>query len=459
MIDKGLTGAPAQRRSPPREHGRNKSPADHFELKADIPKLPIARLDFILYSGFKGKLGESGELIWAAQPKTIEKLPQIFWGDGSGWAEANVWALDRAAVGEALNDTVKRNLKHLLTYARFLERAEEDWRHFPVRKEDQPIRMFRKFLIDERDAGSIKPSTATNCMAAVIQFYRFVHLKGLLDSSKPLWVDRQVVVRLHDSAGFKRTISRLSSELSIPNKSAIGQILEDGLLPISADHMAKLLRHTANNESVDFHYMLSIGFFTGARIGSIVTFPTASLHSAREDPLTPGLYRIAAGPGTGIATKFSVSGDILMPAALLEDLKAYAKSTHRLLREAKADKRHKHLLFLTRTGKPYSVATVNTANFQCRHRATASGLHFLQDFTFHQSRATFGTWFMQLMLDSGSKTNAIRVVRDAMLHRDEKTTLGYITFLENSQSKIHAANEFNAAFTGMRERDWSKLNA
>lgn len=459
MIDKGPNGALVQGRSTSQKHGRNKVPADHFEPKADIPKLPTARLDFIQYSGFKSSLGESGEFVWAGPLKTIEKLPQIFWRDGSGWSEANVWALERAAAGEALGDTIKRNLKHLLTYARFLERSEQDWRHFPVRKEDQPVRMFRKFLIDERAAGRIKPSTATNCMAAVIQFYRFVLLKGLINRSQPLWVDRQLVVRIHDSTGFKRTISRLSSELSIPNRAAIGQVLEDGLLPISADHMKQFLQYTANNESIDFHYMLSMGFFTGARIGSIVTIPTAALYSAREDPLSPGLYRITAGPGTGIATKFSVSGDILIPAALLEDLKAYAKSTHRLLREAKADKRHKQLLFLTRTGKPYSVATVNTANFQCRQRAAATGLHFLRDFTFHQSRATFGTWFMQLMLDSGSKTNAIRVVRDAMLHRDEKTTLGYITFLENSQSKIHAANEFNAAFTGMRQRDWSKLNA
>ncbi|MNV44096.1 hypothetical protein D3C71_1358400 [compost metagenome] len=121
--------------------------------------------------------------------------------------------------------------------------------------------------------------------------------------------------------------------------------------------------------------------------------------------------------------------------------------------------KYKGLLFLSRSGKPYSVATVNTANFVCRQRAAAAGLHELRHFTFHQSRATFGTWFMKLMLDSGGKTNAIRVVRDAMLHRDERTTLGYIKFLENSASKVHAANEFNAAFTGMRNRDWKNLGA
>lgn len=440
-------------------NGRNEPRDSHFQVLIADPKLAIARLDFIHYSSCNASLGDAGELVWADRQKTIEKLPQIFWASGLGWSEVNVWALDRAAAGSTDMDTVKRNMKHLLTYARFLERSKEDWRHFPVRKEDQPIRKFRKFLIDQREAGEIKPSTATNCMAAVIQFYRFVLLKGFLDKGKPLWVDRIAAIHLHDSAGFKRTISRLSSELSIKNRSAVSHVLEDGLLPISGEHLTQLLRYTANNESVDFHYMLSIGFFTGARIGSIVTFTIESINTAREETLAPGLYRIAVGPGTGISTKFSVFGEILIPSALLEDLKVYARSTRRLLREAKAEKKYKGLLFLSRTGKPYSVATVNTANFECRRRAVAAGLHEFSNFTFHQSRATFGTWFMQLMLDAGGKTNAIRVVRDAMLHRDERTTLGYIKFLENSVSKMHAANEFNAAFTGMRNRDWGNLGA
>lgn len=430
-----------------------------FQVLTKDPKSAVARLDFIRYSSCTASLGDASELVWAGRIQVIEKLPQIFWTSGMGWLEVNVWALDRAAAGSTDMDTVKRNMKHLLTYARFLERSQDNWRHFPVRKEAQPIRKFRKFLIDEREAGKIKPSTATNCMAAVIQFYRFVLSKGLLGGGPPLWVDRIAVIHLHDSAGFKRTISRLSSELSIPNRMAVGHVLEDGLLPISGEHVTQLLRYTANNESVDFHYMLSVGFFTGARIGSIVTFTVDSIFSAREEALAPGLYRIAVGPGTGISTKFSVSGEILIPSALLDDLKAYARSGHRLLREAKADKKSKGLLFLSRTGRPYSVATVNTANFVCRQRAADAGLHELRNFTFHQSRATFGTWLMKLMLDAGGKTNAIRIVRDAMLHRDERTTLGYIKFLENSASKMHAANEFNAAFTGMRNRDWKNLGA
>lgn len=66
---------------------------------------------------------------------------------------------------------------------------------------------------------------------------------------------------------------------------------------------------------------------------------------------------------------------------------------------------------------------------------------------------------MQIMLDAGGKTDAIRVVRDAMLHKNERTTWGYIRFLENTRAKGHYAAQFNEAFTGLRNRNWNKLNA
>jgi len=46
-----------------------------------------------------------------------------------------------------------------------------------------------------------------------------------------------------------------------------------------------------------------------------------------------------------------------------------------------------------------------------------------------------------------------------MLHKHESTTLGYIKFIENTKAKANFAAQFNSAFTGLRERDWSNLNA
>jgi integrase len=420
----------------------------------------MARLEFISFTPHRVEIGASGELLVKESVNaSIPNLPQLFWNDGTAWVEANLWALERLSDGRIDFETVKRTMKHLRTYAEFLETKAFDWRHFPIRKDEQPLRKFRKWLLEGVDESAIAISTASNCMAAVIQFYRYADVNELVGSQVPMWQDRLAVIPLYDSKGFKRTIVRLSSELSISKRQRIGTVLEDGLLPLRADHMAELLRYTAEHAVEELHRMLSVGFFTGTRIGTIVTLTLASLETAREDPHAPGIYRLAVGPGTNISTKFSVRGEIMVPSAVLKDLKRYASSTRRLLREAKANAKDKQSLFLTKSGEPYTVETVNRLVYEMRKKAIAFGLYFMHRFKFHQSRATFGTWLMQLLLDAGSKTDAIRIVRDALLHKDEKTTLGYITFLENSRAKAHFATEFNAAFTGLSNRDWSVVNA
>ncbi|WP_240057142.1 hypothetical protein [Paraburkholderia azotifigens] len=231
----------------------------------------MARLDYIHYDFYEASLSENGELVWTKQTDKapIERLPQIYWENHSGWDEVNAWALDRAASGTVDDETVRRTMKHLCRYADFTETEQLDWRHFPVRREHQVLRKFRKHLIEQRDEGTLASSTASNCMSTVIQFYRFADLHNLIGNSAPMWKDRLAVMPYHDTAGFKRTAVRLSSDLSIPNRNPIGLTLEDGLLPLHADHMNQLVAHTAKHETEELHLMLSTGFFTGGRVGSL----------------------------------------------------------------------------------------------------------------------------------------------------------------------------------------------
>lgn len=420
----------------------------------------MARLEYIRYHEFEGCLAHDATLAWGPTAKLlVEKLPQIFWADGSSWAEANLWALMRAVDHKVLPDTVKRTMKHLRRYAGFLETKKLDWRHFPVKKEEGTLRKFRKQLVDDIAGSLLANGTASNCMSSVIQFYRFADVHNMVGASTPMWVEKQVVVPFLDSKGFKRTMTRQVSELSIPNRKRIGDQLENGLLPLRSEHMSQLLQYTAEHETDELHLMLSTGFFTGSRIGTITTLTVSSLDTAREAPLTPGVFLLPVGPGTGIATKFSVAGNIMVPKAVLEDLRKYATSTRRLLRESKAKGYSKNSLFLTRAGKPYSVASVNRLVHGLRTRAVAAGMQFMSHFKFHQSRATFGTWLMQLVLEATDKVEAIKIVRDAMLHKNELTTMGYIKFLEKTRAKATFAANFNSAFTGLRNRDWNKKDA
>lgn len=275
-----------------------------------------------------------------------------------------------------------------------------------------------------------------------------------------MWKDRLAVIPYFDAAGFKRSMVRLTTDLKIPNRARLGLRLEDGLLPLRAEHMSQLLAYTAANETAELHLMLSFGFFTGARVGTVTTLTVSSLETAREDPFTPGLFLLPVGPGTGIDTKFSVKGSLIVPRGVLDDLKRYASSTPRLLRQAKAHRDHKGCLFLTRRSKPYTPDLVSRLILEMRQRAVGRGLYFLQRFHFHQSRATFGTWLAQLLLDTGLRTSdVIRFIRDAMLHKEERTTLTYIQFIETSRTKEELAAAFNNAFTGLCSRSERQLDA
>lgn len=421
----------------------------------------MVRLDYIHHEFLDASIGEQGELVWKKRRKTpIDRLPQIFWANGRAWAEANVWAETRAASGEVDIQTIEKLMKHLARYAHYLEVQGVDWRHFPVRKSERVLAKFRKHLMDAVDDGVLANSTASNRMNAVIQFYRFADSHNLVQPEAPMWTDRLAVIPFHDAAGFKRTIVRLSTDLRIPNRGREGTQLEDGLLPLIPGHMTQLLAYTAERASEELYRMLSIGFFTGARAGTVTTFTVTCLQTAREDPMTPGVYLVPVGPPTEITTKFSVSGSLRIPKDVLDDLNRYAFSTRRLKREAKARPEDKNRLFLTRNGRPYTVGTLNRLVWEMRTRAVSDGLKFLRRFRFHQSRATFGTWLTKLLLDNKVPvTAAISFVKECMFHLHERTTMGYITFLENTEAKQQAAAAFNKAFTGLQNRNWDRADA
>ena len=199
------------------------------------------------------------------------------------------------------------------------------------------------------------------------------------------------------------------------------------------------------------HAMLTLGFFTGARIGSIRSLRIENLLNAIPDPTfipEPAhpenlLLLVAAGPGTGIDTKFDVPGNLRFLSAIHSFILDYAETNvTRLKRQAKAKKADKSHVFLTKDGKPYSEGSVNTAIFDLRKALVRDGLTQFHDFKFHQSRATCGTELARLHM-ANSDADAIEHVKDWLMHKDARTTWTYIKFLKSTQ----AARKANIAFT------------
>lgn len=421
----------------------------------------MANLEFIKYTPVREFI-EDRNVSWVPDrlARPIDKLPQIFWDSGEPWHEANHWALTKAT-STAGGDikTVTSLMKHLSAYASWLESVKLDWRHFPMRKQDRAIVLFRGELIAQRGRGSLAPSTTRARMAAVIQFYRHAHTHGLVDRQSPMWKDRQVVVRYYDTVGFERTLMRTSSELAIPNRSRPGLRLEDGLTPLKTDDAVKLLEFAKHQRLHELNLILSLGLLTGARIETITTLGVKDVENARPDAETPDTYRIPVGPGTGVNTKFDVSGELMVPKFLINDLRDYAYSMRRLRRQGRANESNRGFLFLTIQGNPYGSGSFNRLMTDLRRRAIAAGLRFMGSFKFHQTRATFGTWLMEVALRVAGTKAAVAFVKDAMLHKDEKTTFLYVRFHEQTPVKVAVANEFSTVFSGVINRDWNQYNA
>lgn len=385
----------------------------------------------------------------ASLRKSVERLPQIFWEDGSGWAEVNLWALHDLAGPRANVDTVYAKMRHLHAYAKYLSSNGLDWRHFPTRIDERSLVKFRGHLISKVDSGDLAISTASVRMSAVIQFYRFAQAKKLVRPESPPWVERQVVLKYVDSVGFTRSMTRASTNLHIACRRRVGESLEGGLLPLSAWATKELIDYLETNESTELSLMILVGLFTGARVGTITTFRKSNLKSARPDPHLGDIHLIRVGPGTGIKTKFDVSGELMIPTTLLRKLELYAESTERLKRESRAAASEKAYLFLTKQARRYSVGTVDRLVEKLRTKAHANGLLFMDGFKFHQTRATFGTALMKLLLPLMSVANAIDFVRSAMHHKSEATTFRYVKFLENSKGKQELADAYTRAFSGL----------
>ena len=285
----------------------------------------MASLEYIDYIPWNA-VNNISEVCWEqdtlAQP--THKLPQIFWSNGAGWAEANHWAVEKIYNQGRDLETVKSLLKHLYSYACFLEEYQLDWRHFPMTLSKRALNRFRGYLINKIELRGLSGSTAQTRMAAVIQFYSHAKTYDFIDSSIPLWNERKVLIRHFDSIGFSRSLSRTASDLNIPNKRIIGVRLEDGLLPLSESNMCKLLEFTNTQETTELHLMLTMGFYTGARLSTITSLKIENLEHAQPDPYMKGFYLIRVGPGTEVPTKFDVQGNLLIPWMLLYKLKEYA---------------------------------------------------------------------------------------------------------------------------------------
>ena len=418
----------------------------------------MARLEFIQYVPQQAD-NVNGKIEWRTikNGKTIIDLPQLIWKDSSPWREANLWALLRATSMNVSLMTVQSNFAGLHAYANWLEDTETNWWDFPTKKADRCLVRYRGALIAARDNGELAPSTTSQRMTSLVQFYKWLHENNFLSQDTQIWTRRSVVIRSTDRVGFERTILANSTDLAIPNRSSPGERLEDGLLPLAVKDRDAILAYAKEHCSEELFLLLTLGFYTGMRLGTLADLRIQTLERAVEDPSSADLFRIAVGPGADppVHTKFDVTGQVWITRIHLEAVLSYAYSVRRLSRESKTTLVNRDLVFLTRFGNPYArrgsdkSTALNVEMHRLRKGAKLSGINALRNFYFHQTRCTFATELARLAIRVGGAINAIAIVKESLLHKNEATSFKYIRFVEKTPIKVEMSNAFTRDFLGL----------
>jgi integrase len=419
----------------------------------------MATLEKIRYTPYRIEISGNTVNRTAMPAKTsFDNLPQIVWSNSAPWREVNLWALDQAAKGKDIK-TIISGMSHLHAYAKWLESQDVKWWDFPAREADRCLVRYRGDLTSARNNGELAPSTTSQRMNAVIRFYRWLEANRLLSPEWPMWTDRQVGVRLVDAFGFSRTMTVTSTDLTISNRKAPGETLEDGLLPLTVKDAGLIIDFARTNASYELYLMLKLGFGTGMRIGTICDLKVATIQRATPDPQFPGFNKIAVGPGAHppVHTKFGVTGQVWISDADLALLRGYVFSARRLKRQSQAAVENRDTIFLTKNARPFGNGDGNASRGisvqfgRLRKDGVASGIGAFQHLRFHQSRCTFATELARTAMQFASVSMAIQIVRQALLHKSEKTTLTYIKFIEKAAPMAEMANAFTRDFLGIAD--------
>ncbi len=390
---------------------------------------------------------------------TVEGFPLLRWKDSTIWFEANIW-LSSMAQSIPLKDlsikTIQSLAMSLLTFMRFCESEGVGWNYLPIVPAERAINRYRRFLIESRESGAISPSTASAKMSVIIRMYRWCMLGDLL-TSIPFETKEQKLISFTDRYGRVLTKDIDLSNLRIRNKKVVADRVEGGLQPVSLAYRNEIIAFARHHLSYEMYLMLRVSFESGLRVDSLSDLKVNSVEWAFEDSSTPLLSWISVGPsvnGAPVRTKFGVNGRVIIGTELLVELKEYAKSKRRLLREVKAPSERKELLFLTSHGNSYARAgnlggsTLNSLVYEMKKKAKENGKDF-DDFHFHRARATFGVSIVSAGIDAKVPlNNVLAFARDLLLHADVRTTMTYVAYVQNSGVKMKYANEYTAFILG-----------
>jgi integrase len=366
---------------------------------------------------------------------------------------------------------------------------EEILFYFPKLPLRRATYRFRGFLSLQIKARGIAPSTANRRIGAVVSFYRWLIDNRFFVPEYPAWEEKKHKLYFKTNQGQQLSKSVNGTDLSIPaprpEYDFDGTIFDQGKLrPLTGreqDWILEAIESKGNSECLLLHLFM-IG--TGARIESAATlrlrhFSDPSPRYSKSLTSEGEVYRLKAGPGTGIETKNNKSGTLQVRRELYELLYTYTSSKRSKLRQNRfADKNGPHpdpYLFVTQQGRPYYIAKseskIFNANQQSRYETNGQTVRqFIKDHVIpyvrsryeanfyyrpHDLRASFGMNTMEALDELITEKKVTRhqagmILKDLLWHASMDTTDLYIDYKSKNEGFYAAINGY-----GEHLRQWT----
>jgi integrase len=324
---------------------------------------------------------------------------------------------------------------------------------------------YRGNLKKKIEIGEIAASTAKRRMATVVSFYRWMIKEQLFQPPNDPWQERTYGLTLTNSYGgsVKKTV--ISTDLQILAEKVDDplddKIQDDGKLrPLPLEEQKWVMEAADALGNGEMYLFILFMLLTGARIQTAGTLRVRHFIQANppfsNDIAGQGqVFKLKAGPGTGVDTKRNKKKVLQIPKLLYEALHVYATSDRaRGRREmARGGDHLDQYLFLTQQGSPYYTAKAHSSSYnpnmvRRHHKNGGTVRQFLKErlipfvqnrhdpkfkFRIHDLRATFGmnqTDIQMSLVQAGVITlnQARSMVKELMWHTSMTTTDNYLGY-------------------------------
>lgn len=345
---------------------------------------------------------------------------------------------------------------------------------FPKMKLRRCTYRYSGYLKQQVFARELAPGTAKRRMSTVIAFYRWLIKEEMFEPENDLWEERTYSLAFKNDYGGTVIKNGVTTDVGIKvakADDALDDTIQDGgkLRPLPKVEQEWVMEAADACGNAEMFLLILFMFSTGARIQTATTLRVR--HFIGKNPLFSksisgggAVFKLKAGPGTGIDTKGDKQGVLQIPQPLYEALRTYALSDRARRRRLSAGTdSDDQYLFLTQQGSPYYQAKEEALRFdpglKIRHRKDGGTVRqFISDrlipyvrehhdpkfhFKPHDLRATFGmnqTDIQMGFVESGKSTlgQARKVVQALMWHKNSSTTDLYLDY-RGRMERVYAA--------------------